>query len=66
MRILSQIQRCMGRPMMIITVPMLECAIAAILLMSASVVAFTYYLSPISAYSQKEPFPSNPLYKSVV
>jgi hypothetical protein len=52
--------------MMIITVSMLPCVIAAILLISASVAAFTYYPFPISAYSQKEPFPSNPLYKSVV
>jgi hypothetical protein len=35
------------------------------LLISASVVAFTYYLSPISAYSQTEPFHSNPLYENV-
>ena len=47
------------------TVSMLPCAIATILLISASVVAFTYYLSPISAYSQTEPFNSNPLYKIV-
>ena len=52
--------------MMIITVPTLLYAIAAILLISTSVITFTYYLSPISAYSQLEPFPSNPLYKSVV
>ena len=52
--------------MMIITVPTLPCSIAAILLISALVITFTYYLSPIRAYSQKEPFRSNPLYKSVV
>ena len=65
--LLSEIQRSIGRTMMIITVSMLPCAIAAILLISGSVITFTYYyLSPISAYSQKESFPSNPLYKSVV
>jgi hypothetical protein len=64
--LLAEIQRRMRRTMMMITMPMLLCAISAILLISASVVAFTYYLSPISAYSQTEPFPSNPLYKSIV
>ena len=63
--LLSEIQRSIGGTMMIITVPTLLYAIAAILLISTSVITFTYYLSPISAYSQIEPFPSNPLYKSV-
>jgi hypothetical protein len=66
MGILSEIQRRMESAILIITVLMLPCAMAAILLISASVVAFTYYLSPIHAYSQTEPFPSNPLYNSVV
>jgi hypothetical protein len=47
-------------------VPVLPCAIAAVFLISASVVDFIYYLFPVSAYSQTEPFPSNPLYKNVV
>ena len=63
---LSEIQRSIRRTMMIITVPTLLYAITTILLISASVITFTYHLSPISAYSQIEPFPSNPLYKSVV
>jgi hypothetical protein len=67
MKLLAGIQRRMGRTMIMITVPILMCAIAAILLISASVVvAFTYYLYPINAYSQTKPFPSNLLYKSVV
>jgi len=64
--VLSEIQRSIRRTMMIITVPTLLYAITTILLISTSVSTFTYYLSPISAYSQLEPFPSNPLYKSVV
>ncbi|HET7285382.1 MAG TPA: hypothetical protein VFI70_11920 [Nitrososphaeraceae archaeon] len=66
--LLSEIQRSIGRTMMmIITVPTLLYAITTILLISASVITFTYYyLSPIRAYSQIEPFPPNPLYKSVV
>jgi hypothetical protein len=64
--LLSEIQRSIGRTMMIITVPTLLYAIAAILLISTSVITFTYYLSPIRTYSQIEPFSSNPLYKSVV
>ena len=63
--LLSEIQRSIGGTMMIITVPTLLYAIAAILLISTSVITFRYYLSPISAYSQIEPFPSNPLYKRV-
>jgi len=64
--VLSEIRRSIGRTMMIITVPTLLYAITTVLLISTSVSTFTYYLSPISAYSQLEPFPSNPLYKSVV
>jgi hypothetical protein len=58
----------MESTILIITVPMLPCAMAAaaVLLISVSVVAFAYYLSPIHAYSQTEPAPSNPLYNSVV
>jgi hypothetical protein len=67
MRILVEIQKTMRRAtIMMITVPMLPCAISAILLICALVFAFTYYLSPTSAYSQTEPFSSNPLYKSIV
>jgi hypothetical protein len=66
MRIVLSEIRSIGRTMMIITVPTLLYAITTILLISTSVSTFTYYLSPISAYSQLEPFPSNPLYKSVV
>jgi hypothetical protein len=67
MGILAETQRRMSRTMMIITVTMLLYAVATILLISASVVvAFTYYLSPTSAYSQTELSPSNPLYQSVV
>ncbi|HEY6885097.1 MAG TPA: hypothetical protein VI278_13770 [Nitrososphaeraceae archaeon] len=65
--LLSEIQRSIGRTMMIITVPTLLYAITTILLVSTSVITFAYYLSPIRAYSQKVPFPPNPpLYKSVV
>jgi hypothetical protein len=65
MKLLVGMQRRMRRTIMMTTiVPMLPCAIATILLLSASV-AFIYYLSPTSAYSQTEPFPSNHLYKSV-
>ena len=64
--VLSEIRRSIGRTMMIITVPTLLYAITTVLLISTSVSTFTYYLTPISAYSQLEPFPSNPLYKSVV
>jgi hypothetical protein len=64
MKLLPETRRRMGRSTMT-TVSMLPCAISTILLISASVVAFTYYLSPISAYSQTEPFHSNPLYENV-
>jgi hypothetical protein len=60
---LSGMQRRMRITMM---VPVLPCAIAAVFLISASVVDFTYYLYPVSAYSQTEPFHLNHLYKSVV
>ena len=50
---------------MTFTVPVTY-TIAAVLLISASIAIFTYYLSPISAYSLIETFSSNPLYKSVV
>src|SRR5919202_4644180 len=66
MGILSAIQRRMESTILIITVPMLPFAMAAVLLISASAVAFAYYLSPIHAYSQTEPVSSNPLYNSVV
>ena len=55
--------------MIMITMPILPSTIAAILLMSASVAAFTYYLSPTSAYSQIESFSSSSsssLYKNIV
>ena len=55
MKLLVVTQRRMRRTMMMDMVPMLLCNIAAILLISASVIAFAYYLSPISAYSQAEP-----------
>ena len=61
MRILSGMQR---RMRITTTVdPMLLCAI---LVISALVVVFVYYLSPMIAYSQTKSFPSNPLYKSIV
>src|SRR5919206_131368 len=66
MGILSAIQRRMESTILIITVPMLPFAMAAVLLISVSAVAFAYYLSPIHAYSQTEPASSNPLYNSVV
>src|SRR5919199_957361 len=66
MGILSAIQRRMESTILIVTVPMLPFAMAAVLLISASAVAFAYYLSPVHAYSQTEPASSNPLYNSVV
>jgi hypothetical protein len=63
MKLLTGMQR---RNMMKIAVPMSPCAIAAILLISVSLVAFTYYLDPIIAYSQTEPLFSEPLFISVV
>src|ERR671939_1305148 len=67
MKLLAGMQRRMRRTMIMIRVPMLPRVIAIILLISSSVVvAFTYYLSLTSAYSQTEPFHSNSLYKSIV
>jgi hypothetical protein len=67
MKLLAGMQRRMRRTMIMIRVPILPRVIATILLISSSVVvAFTYYLSPTSAYSQTEPFHSNSLYKSIV
>jgi hypothetical protein len=70
MKLVARLQRRMRRTtMMITTMPMLPYTITAFLLMSASVAAFTYYLSPISAYSQIEPSSSSSsssLYKNVV
>jgi hypothetical protein len=50
---------------MIITTPTLSYTIAAILLIFASVAAFTYYPFPATAYSQIEPS-STSLYKNIV
>ena len=51
---------------MMITVPMLQYSVAAILLIFGSVVVvFTYCLYRVSAYSQTESSSSSPLYKSV-
>src|SRR5919197_3683579 len=63
MKLLAEMQRRLRRTMI---APMLRCAIATILLISASFVAFRDYLSPITAYSHTEQFPSNSLYESVV
>jgi hypothetical protein len=52
--------------MMKITMPMLQYSIAAILLISALVVVFTYCLCPANAYSQVESFSSSLVYKSIV
>ena len=65
MKLLAGIQRRIGKATMI-TVPMLPCAIATILLIFTSVIVLTFYLSPISAYSHTEPFHLIPQYKSVV
>ena len=64
MKLLAGMQRRIGKTTMI-TVPMLPCAIATILLIFTSVIVLIFYLSPISAYSQTEPFHLIPQYKSV-
>jgi hypothetical protein len=67
MKLIAEIQRRMrSSTMMIITMLMLPCTIAAILLMvSASVAAFTYYPFSASAYYQIEPSSTSP-YKNIV
>ena len=64
MKLIAKVQRRMRSATMMITMPMLPCTIAAILLMFASVAAFTYYPFPASAYSQIEPYSSS-LYKNI-
>jgi hypothetical protein len=66
MKLVNRIRKEMRRTTTVtFTVPVTY-TIAAVLLISASIAIFTYYLSPISAYSQIKPSTSNPLYKSAV
>jgi hypothetical protein len=65
MKLIAEIQKRMrSATMMIITIPTLLYTIAAILLIFASVAAFTYYPFPVTAYSQIEPS-STSLYKNI-